>query len=195
MPRTVLLRGLILACGGLLITGCEDANRPVAPTDPAPTAPSFTAGSGVGAIDFGPDGTIARATFDAFRLRRLATAGDNNGWPHGRWQLDIEAKPSLDLAVRSFVYAPGSYTGWHSHPGPVFIQVLRGTVTFYDSDDPDCTPIVVRQGETFLDTGEHAHIGRNETDEEAQDLVVILAPEGAAFRNDEPDPGHCSFPS
>ena len=102
---------------------------------------------------------------------------------------------ACDTAYQQLTIPPGGYTGWHTHPGPVFIMVLEGTVTFYDSDDPDCKPIVVHAGETFLDTGEHAHIGRNETNQSARDLVVLFAPEGAAFRNDAPDPGHCPFSS
>lgn len=71
----------------------------------------------------------------------------------------VSGRNQTSKSVRSFQYAPGAYTGWHTHPGPVFIMVLEGTVTFYGSDDPDCKPVVVRAGETFLDTGEHAHIG------------------------------------
>jgi hypothetical protein len=29
------------------------------------------------------------------------------------------------------------------HPGPVLIQVVKGTVTFYEADDPSCSSIVV----------------------------------------------------
>jgi quercetin dioxygenase-like cupin family protein len=193
MRGSLIPKRLIVGCAGVLLIGCEDVDRSVAPDAFAPTAPSFTMAEGVTAIDFGPGGTLARATFDGFNLKRIETEGHKRGWPHGRWEFGIDARPSVDMGVRSFEYAPGAYTGWHTHPGPVFIMVLEGTVTFYDSDDPACTPIVVHAGGTFLDTGEHAHIGRNETDEQARDLVVLFAPEGAPFRNDAPDPGHCPF--
>src|SRR5262249_33183021 len=32
---------------------------------------------------------------------------------------------------------PGGHTGWHSHPGPVFVMVIAGTLTKYDADDLD----------------------------------------------------------
>lgn len=185
---------LSVSCAGLLLVACGDVNETVAPERVA-TAPRFTMGSNVTPIDFGPGGSLARGTFAGFKLDRLATESQKRGWPHGRWTFGIEARPSVDVGVRSFEYAPGSYTGWHTHPGPVFIMVLEGTVTFYDSDDPNCEPIVVTAPGTFLDTGEHAHIGRNETDQWARDLVVLFAPEGVPFRNDAPDPGHCAFPS
>ena len=49
--------------------------------------------------------------------------------------------------------------------GPVFISVIEGTMTFYESDDPDCQPIVRHAGEGFVDgrTDRHSHIARNET--------------------------------
>ena len=185
MPRYGLSKVVTFICVALLLTACNDVDRTVAPSTRVLGGPSFTPASGVGAIDFGPGGMVARATFDAFKVKRQV----------GEWEMEMEVKPSVDIGVRSFVYAPGSYTGWHTHPGPVFIQVLRGTVTFYSSDDPNCTPVVVHAGGTFLDTGEHAHIGRNETGQEAQDLVVLFAPQGAPFRIDAPDPGTCPFPS
>jgi hypothetical protein len=54
---------------------------------------------------------------------------------------------------------------------------------------------VVTAGGGFLDSGEHAHIGRNETDQQARVTVVLFAPEGLSFRIDAPDPGHCPFSS
>jgi quercetin dioxygenase-like cupin family protein len=195
MQGNTILKALSVACAGALLIACEDAGRTVAPSPSAPTVPSFTAASGLTAIDFGPGGTIARATLDGFKLKRVWTPGHKQGWPHGRWEVGLEARPQLDFAVRSFEYEPGGFTGWHTHPGPVLIQVVRGEVTFYDANDPECKPRVVRAGEAILDTGEHAHIGRNETAEVAQDLVVLFAPPGVGFRAEADDPGHCPFPS
>jgi hypothetical protein len=158
--------------------GCAD--EPAAPGASVPLTPQFTLGSGVTRTDLG------QATFDLKKVKRTTDT----------WHVDLMAKPGLEIAVRTFSYAPGSYTGWHRHPGPVFIQVVKGTVTFYESDDPSCSPIVVDSGEAYLDRGEHAHIGRNETDELAQDVTVLFGPPGIApadFRIDAPAPGNCSF--
>lgn len=128
---------------------------------------------------------IGRATFlEPFKVVREARGG---------WEVEVEAKPSLDVATQVITFAPGSYSGWHSHPGPVFISVVEGTMTFYESNDPTCAPIVRTAGQGYLDTGEHAHIARNETALPAKNVVTYLAPAGAALRNDEPDPGHCPF--
>ena len=75
----------------------------------------------------------------------------------------------------------------------VFITVTKGQITFYESDDPTCTPHTVSVGQGYQDTG-HGHIGRNETGEPAQDVSVIIAPVGGAFRGELPAPSpHCKF--
>jgi Cupin domain len=111
----------------------------------------------------------------------------------GDWHVEIKSKPALDLAVQSIVFQPGGQSGWHSHPGPVFIEVVSGTLTFYMSDDPTCTGIVRTAGQGYLDVGAHAHIARNETAAPAQTLVTYFAPPGAVLRIDEPNLGNCPF--
>jgi hypothetical protein len=82
---------------------------------------------------------VGRATFDdPISVRRVG---------EDKWKVDVKAKPALDVAVQSIVFQPGSQSGWHSHPGPVFISVVSGTMTFYEGDDPDCEPIVRHAGE------------------------------------------------
>jgi hypothetical protein len=75
----------------------------------------------------------------------------------------------------------------------VFIMVVEGTMTFYESNDPNCNPIVRYAGEGYLDAGDHAHIARNETALPAKNVVTYFAPPGAAIRIDRPAPGNCPF--
>lgn len=127
---------------------------------------------------------LARGTYDAFKVKTS---------PHSPVDFDAKAKRPVDVIVRQHDYAPGSSTGWHTHPGPVFITVVEGEVTFYEFDDPNCTPKVVRAGEGYLDTG-HGHIGLNESGAPARDITVILAPVGGSFRDELPAPGpFCAF--
>jgi hypothetical protein len=171
---------------------CRDGEEPLAPQAPqSPQAhghdervgePSFTMGANTSST------LLGRATFadpkdQNFKVKRIT----------GDWHVEIKAKPAVDLAVQSIVFQPGGHSGWHRHPGPVFIQVVSGTMTFYESDDPSCTPIVRTAGQGFLDVGEHAHIARNETSAPAQNIVTYFAPPGAALRIDAPNPGNCPF--
>jgi hypothetical protein len=114
------------------------------------------------------------------------------------WRVSVEATPGLEVAVRRVHFDPSGHTAWHRHHGPTFIQVLRGTMTFYESDDPDCTPIVRTVGQGYYDfTVDHAHIVRNEsTTEDAEYLAVHFAPPGTPlgeFSTDVPRPENCPF--
>lgn len=127
---------------------------------------------------------LARGTYDSFKVR---------SYPQGPDDFKAESKGPTDIVVRRHTYAPGSTTGWHTHPGPVFITVLEGEITFYEYDDPTCTPIVKRAGEGYVDTG-RGHAARNETGVPAVDMTVIIAPVGGSFRGELDAPGpHCDF--
>jgi len=128
---------------------------------------------------------LARGTYDGFNVRSD---------PHGPIA-DFRAHSTgpIDVVVRKHDYAIGSYTGWHAHPGPVFITVTKGTLTFYEYDDPTCSPKVVDAKHGYVDTG-RGHIGLNETDEIAQDISVIVAPVEMGFRSELAAPGpYCGF--
>jgi len=130
---------------------------------------------------------LGRGTFDEFKVKRETAVG--NQW----LEVEVEAKPSLDIATQIITFQPGGHSGWHSHPGPVFITVMSGTMTFYSSEDPTCSPVVRTAGQGFLDTGEHAHIARNESGAPAINVVTYFAPVGAALRIDQPKPNNCPF--
>jgi hypothetical protein len=148
---------------------------------------------------------LGRATFKSFKVERKqlpvidplkgrwAGDADRNRRRRPIWEVEVEARPTLDVATQMITFQPGGHSGWHSHPGPVLISVISGSMTFYESDDPDCQPLVRNAGEGYLDTGEHAHIARNETSAPATNVVTYLVPAGAALRIDEPFPGNCPF--
>lgn len=119
---------------------------------------------------------LARGTYDPFKVK---TDHDSP------IDFDARAKSDVDIVVRQHDYVAGGSTGWHSHPGPVFITVTTGQLTFYEADDPTCTPKIVNAGEGYVDNG-HGHIGLNESSGPAQDISVILAPVGQPFRTDLP---------
>ena len=180
-PRTRATLGAL--AGALTFTvvsiGCD---RTATEAAPQLDAPLYTVSSGSQST------LLGRATFgdpsdETFKVKRIS----------GDWHAEVKATPNLDLAVQRIVFQPGGQSGWHRHPGPVFIQVVTGTMTFYMSDDPTCAPTVRSAGQGYLDVGEHAHIARNESGAPAENIVVYLAPQSAALRIDAPDPGNCPF--
>ncbi len=152
---------VLFAIAVLAVSACDGAEKPVTPTAP-PDAPRHTAGSG------STPTFVGQATFlNLDKVKRVTKD----------WHVEVKAKGGLEMLVRSFAYAPGAYTGWHKHPGPVFIQVIEGTITFFEANDP-CTPVVVSAGQGYLDSGDHGHIGRNLSGAPARDVTVFLAPPG-----------------
>jgi len=123
------------------------------------------------------------ATFDPFKVKRK---GIND------WEVEVEATRGLAVATQTITFPPGSYSGWHSHPGPVFINVKEGTVTFYEHD---CSVKVVGAGEGFLDAGDHPHFARNEGSVNAVNIVTyFIPPNTTTLRKDEPQPLTCAIP-
>ena len=127
---------------------------------------------------------LARGTYEPFKVR----TADNDPI-----KFKAEAEPAVDIVVRQHDYAVGSHTGWHTHPGPVFITVTQGTLTFYEYDDPNCTPHVVTAPNGYVDNG-RGHIARNESGAPAQDVSVIIAPVALPFRGELSAPNlYCGF--
>lgn len=128
---------------------------------------------------------LARGTYPGFNVRSdpLGPIAD----------FRAHSSQPIDIVVRRHDYAPGASTGWHQHPGPIFITVTQGQLTYYEYDDPTCTRHVITAGHGFVDTGD-GHIVRNETDQPAEDISVITAPVGGAFRTELPAPNpNCGF--
>ena len=173
----------LAGAGALTLTmvcaGCDEGGTT---TEAGTQAPLFTLSSGSQSTLLGR-ATFADPSDPTFKVKRIS----------GDWHAEVKATPNLDIAVQRIVFQPGGQSGWHRHPGPVFIEVVSGTMTFYMSDDPTCAPMVRSAGQGYLDVGEHPHIARNESGAPAENIVVYLAPQGAALRIDAPDPGNCPF--
>ena len=177
--RALLLLAIAGACSDAKESSVgSSSSRSLAPTSPSlATVPAVSTSTPLG-----------RATFvdpndPVLMVKRIT----------GDFHVEVKAKPALDVAMQSIAFPAGAQSTWHKHPGPVFIIVAEGTMTFYESDDPTCTPVVKSKGEGFLDKGEHAHIARNESGAPAQTVVTYLVPQGAALRIDQPRPGNCPF--
>lgn len=130
-------------------------------------------------------------SFDAFRAKRgssLRKIGNTDPLAED-WNLEIKATYGLSIATQVITFAPGGQSGWHSHPGPVFISVKEGTMTFYDEK---CKATVLTAGQGFLDAGVDAHLARNESASPAINVVTYFTPQHApALRIDAPQPSDC----
>ena len=136
-------------------------------------------------ISFTP---VGRATLPEFTVKRKDKALD--------WTLRLDADQPIDVATQIVTFPPGSYSGWHSHPGPVFFTVRTGALTVYEGNDPTCSPHVFTAGAGAVEAGssDHIHMVRNETGSLAEAVVTYMVPVGAdPLRTDLPNPGNCPF--
>lgn len=137
-----------------------------------------------------PPNQLSRGTYEPFHVRSKSQTPD--------FAIHAKADSRIDFVVREHTYFPGGNTGWHSHPGPLFITVKTGQLTIFEYNDPACTRIVVNEGQGYVDTG-HGHIAFNTRNDGLNegvtvDVTVATAPVGQAFRSELPAPGpHCSF--
>jgi quercetin dioxygenase-like cupin family protein len=166
MPKTLAL--LVFVCA---VPACSTDIANVSSDEQAATAPVSM--------------LISRGTFSGpFKLERK----DNPAWGG----IDVKAFDTVDIAIQTITFPSGSSSGWHNHPGPVFITVKSGTMTFYDSADPSCPAVQVSAPDGFLDGGgPDAHIAINESGSDAVNEVVYMAPPGAALRVNQPQPPNC----
>jgi hypothetical protein len=56
---------------------------------------------------------IGRGTFERFKVKTDGQAP---------FDYMAQAKPAIDMVVRTNDYDAGASTGWHTHPGPVFLE-------------------------------------------------------------------------
>jgi len=61
-----------------------------------------------------------------------------------------ELRNTTDVRLRVVTgeFADGFDSGWHTHPGPVIVQVEEGAFKMYQNG---CEPTVVQKGETFVE--------------------------------------------
>lgn len=58
-----------------------------------------------------------------------------------------------DVSIQHARLAAHEATGWHSHPGPVFVEVVRGSIIYEDSAHGKCRRTTYDAGEGFFDSG------------------------------------------
>jgi quercetin dioxygenase-like cupin family protein len=110
----------------------------------------------------------------------------------GEAKVTVRTKEDVDIVTTQATVAIGGYTGWHSHPGPVFVTVTQGALTIYNA--PECQPQVYHAEEGFVEESPIVHLVRNEGTVEAKFTATFIIPVGAARRNDEPQPTEVNCP-
>ena len=97
-----------------------------------------------------------------------------------------------DIVVTEFSFAPGGYTGWHSHPGKVIVGVARGSITLYRESDPSCAGTTYTAGDVFIEHPDVVHQAVNEgTVGTVLNATYLGVPVGGSPRIDQEQPANC----
>lgn len=106
-------------------------------------------------------------------------------------RVKLQTKGPMELAYQRIVAGPGATFGWHSHPGPTLVTVLRGTLSFYHAEH--CTmEIEYGPGTSFSNMPDEIHLARNEGADEVVLYAIYFVPVKTpplALRIDQPSPG------
>lgn len=124
--------------------------------------PDTSDGFAVTAVLAGPatftDGVSANFSVQYDRGRALNT------------NLPRDASNTITAAV---AWQPGGTSGWHTHPGPVIVNVTAGAVTVTNAYD--CAPRTYVAGEAFVDPGQgNVHRASNASSTEGATAVATF---------------------
>jgi quercetin dioxygenase-like cupin family protein len=108
-----------------------------------------------------------------------------------KWDLFLKTKADTDVGADQLTVQAGGYSGWHSHPAPVFITVTSGEIQWFDGGDPLCTWKTYHAGQSFIEQPFRVHQVRNVTGASAQFIGIRMAPAGVGSRIDERKPTNC----
>ena len=171
-PHRVLIVAAAVAIAAL---ACRDTTTPKS-SKAVPTHASETMGVGFTST------LIARGNVGKFHIQSKVDGFD----------VELKSHDDADIAVANIGITTGGSSGWHYHPGPVLVVVKSGTITFYSSDDRDCTPKVHPAGTSFIEPGGVVGNARNEGAVEVVGVATFFAPPGSALRIDAEKPENCA---
>lgn len=102
-------------------------------------------------------------------------------------RIKFQTKEPTDFQMQTITFLPGGYSGWHHHPGIIWVIVESGQITTYDEK---CQAMkTVMAGQTFIESGHEAILVRNEGTTNATVYNAQVAPAGSPFRvEDDPPP-------
>ena len=119
----------------------------------------------------------AKKHADAAKLSGEVVA--NTKLPEGT---QLHVPENAEVQVFKLTIHPGGTAGWHTHSGPVLVNVTQGTASFYEAHGSSCTRRTIDHGEAFVEQPGVIHTTRNEG---KRDLII----HGVSFRPKGSQPG------
>lgn len=108
-------------------------------------------------------------------------------------RVKFQTKGPTDVRVQKLTFAPGSYSGWHHHPGIVIVAVQSGAVTLTDSN---CGSVTygpgLPAGSVFVEGHDSAQQATSAVASVVYVTYVAPSADPVDFR-DENDPPPCAL--
>jgi len=97
--------------------------------------------------------------------------------------------PSNTVVVR-YTVQPGAHFPWHTHAGPVVVNVVAGELTYIDADD--CGERTYTAGQAFVDAGHgHSHSAFNPTSSATVLIATFFEAPASGPLLIPTEPAHC----
>ena len=103
-------------------------------------------------------------------------------------RLKFQTKDASDVATFSVTYDPSGFSGWHTHPGIVFVVVQSGAVV----RQVGCTSHIYSAGDSFIESDEQppGQVRNASATDPAVLTVMQVTPHGSP-RRVEANPPEC----
>lgn len=93
--------------------------------------------------------------------------------------LQATKRNRADVTMQHARLAPGQASGWHTHPGPGIVTVVKGSLNYEDARDGECTELFYPAGRGFVDRG-FGHVHRVVAGDDGADFyITYLHPRGS----------------
>ena len=143
-------------------------------------------GSALIVLALGPAGATPPSGLTSVILSKGTTAKALTEHVDG---ISFQASGPVDIYSVHNTFDPGGTTGWHSHPGFVFVTVTVGTLTRYLKD---CDKHSYTVGQVIVERPNQVLVVRNEGSGSAETITTQFFPAGTTPRTDQPQPAHCA---
>jgi hypothetical protein len=98
-----------------------------------------------------------------------------------------------DVFIQHVRLGANEATGWHTHPGPVLVEIVRGSVIFEEAAHGECKQTTYNAGGGFFDPG-FGHVHRAIAGSAGADFypVFVLPPGSETHLIPAPAPEECT---
>ena len=97
-------------------------------------------------------------------------------------RIKFQTKGETDVVVQTTTYAPGGFSGWHTHPGFVLVVVESGALTL----QVGCSVNTYSVTQSFYESGTTPIMARNLGASPAVVRITYVVPKGSPVRLDVP---------